>query len=202
MFPDSDAWTWRRHRSLPAGLRPHAVLLVMAYGFLALLLLCNDTEGRVVVGGLIAALTGFVLAVVLLFNVLPTRRLTRLDLLPADRPDRIRIVRRYRDVIHPIGALHALLVRRGDRRLDGHLHLDLTVDGVRRHVRSWAGPVPPDLVADLTRRLAHTTVDVWEESGVGEAVFDEDGLNWAVPVSAADLRRGLGQNLDDAPADP
>src|SRR5437762_12281605 len=128
--------------------------------FLALMLVCNDPQGRVVIITLMATLTGFVLAVVLLVNVVPTRRLTRLDLLPAGRPDRIRVVCRYTSRIHAIGALHAIWVQHGRHEIDGRLHLDLTVDGVRRHVPSWAGLVAPDLADDLARRLAHSAVDV------------------------------------------
>jgi len=148
--------------------------------------LCNDREGRVVIVVLTAALTGFVLAVALLVNVVPTRRLTRLDLLPADRPDQIRVVCRYTSQISPIGAVHAIWVRHGRHKIDGSLHLDLTVDGVRRHVPSWAGVVTPALTEDLIRRLAHTAVDVVAVPDEGEPAMDEDGLGWAVPFRGWD----------------
>ena len=63
---------------------------------------------------------------------------------------------------------------------------DLTVDGVRRHVPSWAGVVTPELTEDLIRRLAHTAVDVVVAPDEGEPAMDEDGLGWLVPFRGWD----------------
>jgi hypothetical protein len=75
---------------------------------------------------------------------------------------------------------------------DGRLHLDLTINGVRRHVPSWAGLVAPDLADDLARRLAHSAVDVVVAPKEGEPVLDEDGLGWLVPFRGWDSSEGGG----------
>ena len=46
---------------------------------------------------------------------------------------------------------------------------------------SWPGVVTPALTEDLTRRLAHTAVDVVTAPDEGEPGMDEDGLGWLVP---------------------